>query len=373
MTWTFDIQPLVPLWLAIALAVIAGVLVLLALFGGVRGAVLRALAGAVLAAALFNPVLLREEREMLPDIAVVVADRSQSQLTGSRTGLTDAALAELRARINALPDTEVRLVDVRSGISTSDEGTHAFAALRQALSDVPPERYAGAVMITDGQIHDVPDAEIAAGYDGPLHALVTGKPGELDRTVKLTQSPKFGIVGERQPMRFIVHDAGTDQGRLPGELTTRNNRAIVVIKGIRDRLRVLLVSGEPHAGERTWRNLLKSDPSVDLVHFTILRPPEKQDGTPINELSLIAFPTRELFVEKIDEFDLIIFDRYQRRGVLPLSIWPTLPTMSKMAARCWLRPAPVMPGPQAFIARRCLRYCRPCPPAMSRSSRSRRW
>jgi hypothetical protein len=80
---------------------------------------------------------------------------------------------------------------------------------------------------------------------------------------------------------------------------------------------VLLVSGEPHAGERTWRNLLKSDSSVDLVHFTILRPPEKQDGVPVNELSLIAFPTRELFLEKVDEFDLIIFDRYKRRGILP--------------------------------------------------------
>ena len=105
---------------------------------------------------------------------------------------------------------------------------------------------------------------------------------------------------------------------IENELTTVNNRAVVSIDGVRDKLRVLLVSGEPHAGERTWRNLLKSDASVDLVHFTILRPPEKQDGTPINELSLIAFPTRELFVEKIEDFDLIIFDRYQHRGVLPI-------------------------------------------------------
>ena len=105
---------------------------------------------------------------------------------------------------------------------------------------------------------------------------------------------------------------------LEGELTQVNNRAVVSIDGVRDKLRVLLVSGEPHAGERTWRNLLKSDASVDLVHFTILRPPEKQDGTPINELSLIAFPTRELFQQKIAEFQLIIFDRYARQGVLPL-------------------------------------------------------
>ena len=105
---------------------------------------------------------------------------------------------------------------------------------------------------------------------------------------------------------------------LENELTAINNRAVVSIDGVRDKLRVLLVSGEPHAGERTWRNLLKSDASVDLVHFTILRPPEKQDGTPINELSLIAFPTRELFQQKINEFQLIIFDRYARQGVLPI-------------------------------------------------------
>jgi hypothetical protein len=102
-----------------------------------------------------------------------------------------------------------------------------------------------------------------------------------------------------------------------GEITDRNNAALVQINGVRDRLRVLLVSGQPHQGGRVWRNLLKSDSSVDLVHFTILRPPDKQDGVPVEELSLIAFPTRELFMDKIDDFDLIIFDRYKRRGILP--------------------------------------------------------
>ena len=104
----------------------------------------------------------------------------------------------------------------------------------------------------------------------------------------------------------------------PGELTPANNRVVVAAEGVRENLRVLLVSGEPHAGERVWRNLLKSDAAVDLVHFTILRPPQKQDGTPIHQLSLIAFPTRELFSEKIKDFDLIIFDRYQHRDILQL-------------------------------------------------------
>jgi len=90
-------------------------------------------------------------------------------------------------------------------------------------------------------------------------------------------------------------------------------------------LRVLLVSGEPHAGERVWRNLLKADPSVDLVHFTILRPPDKQDFTPIDELSLIAFPMPELFVEKLNTFDLIIFDRFrERNGILPLAYFENI-------------------------------------------------
>ncbi|MEA2933772.1 MAG: hypothetical protein QOD74_418, partial [Variibacter sp.] len=174
-------------------------------------------------------------------------------------------------------------------------------------------------------------------------------------------TPRFGIVGQTQTIAFRVEDEGGRGGPadvvirrdgeqierrtvVPGqttrtdvlvahaganiveieaspieaELTTVNNRAVVSIDGVRDKLRVLLVSGEPHAGERTWRNLLKSDAAVDLVHFTILRPPEKQDGTPINELSLIAFPTRELFQQKIGEFHLIIFDRYARQGVLPI-------------------------------------------------------
>ena len=183
----------------------------------------------------------------------------------------------------------------------------------------------------------------------------------------LITTPRFGIVGQSQTISYRVEDQGASPGTaqitvkrdgetidtrsvrvgqqvnvsvqiphpganiveieaspLENELTLINNRAVVSIDGVRDKLRVLLVSGEPHSGERTWRNLLKSDASVDLVHFTILRPPEKQDGTPINELSLIAFPTRELFQQKINEFQLIIFDRYARQGVLPIAYFDNI-------------------------------------------------
>ena len=251
-------------------------------------------------------------------------------------------------------------------------GTHLFADLNKALADTPPDRLAGVVMITDGEVHDVPKSAAALGFDAPVHALVTGAPDEFDRRIEVLSAPRYGIVGQSREIEVAVREAGKKAGRgrpaahleraprgprrradhhdgerarsrsrcrsrtpgrtssrssstpLPGELTPANNRAVIAAEGVRENLRVLLVSGEPHAGERTWRNLLKSDAAVDLVHFTILRPPEKHDGTPINQLSLIAFPTRELFSEKINDFDLIIFDRYQHRGLLQLPYYDNI-------------------------------------------------
>ena len=144
---------------------------------------------------------------------------------------------------------------------------------------------------------------------------------------------------------------------------------VVVAEGVRENLRVLLVSGEPHAGERTWRNLLKSDAAVDLVHFTILRPPQKQDGTPINQLSLIAFPTRELFSEKIKDFDLIIFDRYQHRDILQLLYYENIARYVEAGRRAAGRRRRRLrrqdePLPHAAVSR----CCRPRPPGAARAA-----
>lgn len=363
MSWSLDFAPLVPVALIVALGAVGLLMVLLGALARARGTLLRALALASLVLALLNPAIREEDREPLSDIAVLVVDRSQSQEIGNRLELVGNAETQVKDAVSALGDTELRIATVTSGVISGEDGTQLFAALKQALADVPPERYAGAVAITDGQVHDVPESMQVLGYDGPLHALITGRPGERDRRLIIENAPRFAIVGQQQRIRLKVEDTGVETtsrvvtvtvsvgggepqsyeaitgqslevpvdighggknvielavGPLEGEISEQNNRAAVVTEGVRDRLRVLLVSGEPHPGERTWRNLLKADASVDLVHFTILRPPEKQDGTPIKELSLIAFPTRELFVDKLDQFDLIIFDRYQSRGVLPL-------------------------------------------------------
>jgi len=343
-----------------AAAAIAFVLSLLLVFARARAALVRAIALALFVLALANPSITREDREPLTSVAAVVIDKSPSQDFGDRLQQTEAARATLAERLGHIPGLEVRFVEAGQADGETD-GTRLFTALSLALSDVPQERVAGAILITDGRVHDVPGEVAALGFTAPVHGLITGHKDERDRRVVLVTAPRFGIVGQTQTITFRVEDQGAPAGPaqvavrrdgeliesrnvrvgaavninvpiphagpniveieaspLEGEITAVNNRAVVSIDGVRDKLRVLLVSGEPHAGERTWRNLLKSDASIDLVHFTILRPPEKQDGTPINELSLIAFPTRELFQQKINEFQLIIFDRYARQGVLPV-------------------------------------------------------
>jgi hypothetical protein len=363
MNWSIEFIPFVPWSMLWIIAAIGVVLLVLLFWRARRGAVMRLLAFTMLMLALANPHLKQEDREPLNEIVTVVVDDTQSQSIAGRTKRTEEVRRDLEAKLKSIPDLDVRFVRSTSTAADSDrDGTMLFTDLGQALADVPPDRLAGVVLITDGEVHDVPGSASALGFEAPVHALLTGKKGEFDRRLEVTAAPRFGIVGSTQPIEVKVTEtkAGktdiatltiTHQGEqpktktvrigeavevpveidhagpniveiqvdsAPGELTTINNRTVLTVEGVRENLRVLLVSGEPHAGERTWRNMLKSDASVDLVHFTILRPPEKQDGTPINQLSLIAFPTRELFQEKLDQFDLIIFDRYQRRGVLPL-------------------------------------------------------
>ena len=363
MNWQLSFDPAFPIWLIAIFCAVAAILAVFGLYRKLRGSWFRLGAVILLALALFNPTLLQEDREKLKSIVALVIDESDSQKLGNRTEQTNKTTKAIKQLLDRLSGFETRTIIARNNENIDEEASTAlFDALHKGLQDVPPERVAGAIFITDGQVHDIPDNAKSAGISAPVHALITGKADEFDRRIIIEQAPRFGIVGENQTIRFRIEDTNIPKGQLveirtiingdfnsniivlagepknfafkvphagktivefeaeavDGEITLLNNRAFSVLDGIRENLRVLLISGAPHTGERTWRNLLKSDASVDLVHFTILRPPEKQDGTPINELSLIAFPTRELFVEKIDSFDLIIFDRYQLRGVLPI-------------------------------------------------------
>lgn len=357
--------PLLPPWLLLPFAALALALVLYAFRRGAPGTVWRALTFLALGVALANPSIVRERREMLPDVALVLVDRSASQSVDGRPEQADEAVAALAERLERLGNLEVRTVEVDPVAAAGEDalpgsGTRLFGAASRALADLPRGAVSGIVLVTDGAVHDVPDSAEAFGFDAPVHVLLTGHRGEVDRRIELIAAPRYGIVDQPLTIAFRVLDGEGEGGRVPvtltvdgsdpltydvpvgeryevrvapehagisvvrldaapreGELTLANNGAVLAINGVRENLKVLLISGEVHAGERVWRNSLKSDTSVELVHFTILRPPEKQDNTPIRELALISFPVRELFEVKLGEFDLIIFDRYRKRGVIP--------------------------------------------------------
>ncbi len=364
----FTFSPLIPVPLLIALCVLAAVLIAYGIWHRAKGALLRALPVLALVIALADPELIQQNQVAIKDVAIVVVDESPSQKIGDREARTNKAVEKLTAELGAVGDLEVRTVRAGRGDGAAGQGgTHLFDALSSALSDVPAQRLAGSILITDGQVHDAVDAERAmqahAAYmNAPVHLLISGERKEFDRRIRLESAPDFGIVGQAATVRFRVEDTTATPGALipvtikrnggtpvqmnlpagktvdvpmqiensganvyevdvaaaPNEISTINNRTLVSINGIRDRMRVLLVSGQPHVGERVWRNLLKSDPNVDLIHFTILRPLTKDDGTPLDELALIAFPIRELFEEQLKEFDLIILDRYSQKGLVPV-------------------------------------------------------
>jgi hypothetical protein len=384
--------PQIPLWLLAGIGVIALLLTLFALWRRGRGAWARGLAFAILVFALSGPMLVHEEHMPLPDVVAVVVDRSQSMAVGARTAQAERALQAVRAALAREPNLIVREASISTTTGGDNNGTEAFAALNALLGDVPPARVAGAILITDGEVHDAPPAN-QMSLHAPLQALIAGQRGERDRKLTILNAARFAIVGQVAEIQVKVDDFGApdSEGNVadiqvaldgrslgtrvvpvghpatikvpinhegenilelsaepgPSELTLQNNRAVVTVSGIRDRLHVLLVSGQPHAGERVWRNLLKADPSVDLIHFTILRPPEKQDATPIEEMSLIAFPQRELFSEKLGSFDLVILDRFFEEGILPMAYFENIANYVRDGGALLISSGPEFAGPES--------------------------
>jgi hypothetical protein len=323
-----------------------------ALYRRTKGAVWRGLLFALILLTLCNPSLIAEQREPLKDTALLVVDDSASMQIGDRAAQSATAFTAITKKLGTFPDLDTDVLHVNGG-----EETDLFHAIEQKLSTLPHDRLAGIIAITDGQIHD----KLETALSTPFHALLAGHQGEFDRRLIIKEAPAYGIVGKTVSLTVRVEDAPKDysdtaelslildKGKaqsitvpvgkdvpldipvdhpgqnlfvlstpaVPNEITSINNTAVANVNGIRDRLRVLLVSGQPHIGGRTWRNFLKADPAVDLIHFTILRSPMKMDATPSTEMALIAFPVHELFETKLKSFDLIILDRFRQQSLVP--------------------------------------------------------
>ncbi|WP_336279463.1 glutamine amidotransferase [Bartonella sp. CB175] len=365
MTSFFTFQPFLPIFWILLLGGISTLFVIIGLIAQRQGSLLRLITLVSLILAILNPMIIKEQREPLKSTVGIVIDRSESQKFGTRTNDSDEAYAQLTDALAQYPQFEPRFIDAGK-LSNNQYAptTNLFHALTQTISDVPLSRYAGTIFITDGQVHDIPELSNLY-HKAPINALITGRSDEFDRQIKFISPPRFALINKPHILSILVEDKGQRPESLPAkanitvsvngqetghysvtpgivfqteitlphaekniiqvstdthkdELSFENNRAITVIKGIRENLRVLLVSGAPYNGERTWRDLLKGDSNIDLVHFTILRPPSKADNTPLSQLSLVVFPTTKLFVEDINNFDLIILDGYQHSSVFPL-------------------------------------------------------
>ena len=347
-------DPLLP---AVWIIVLGSLMFLAALAAGIgrlRSYFLRLLAGLFLVLALLNPQTVIEERDPLQDVVLIIKDESESMKLGERSEAADKTYQALLEQLKADPSLDVSTALIRP----NSDGTRLTTSLIDGLGNLPASRLAGVIAITDGQVHDLPQNPETLLPEGvPFHSIIIGEEKARDRRISAIVAPKYGLVGEQAEFELRVDDPGFEgeranieiklngetKARFPatignrisipieierrgpntveltvraaeGELTLNNNVFVAEILGIRDRMQVLLVTGEPHNGGRSWRNLLKSDPAVELVQFTILTNPRvKNTNARQGELSLIAFPTRQLFEEKLDEFDLIIFDHFRRR------------------------------------------------------------
>ncbi|NRA29509.1 MAG: hypothetical protein HRU11_04530 [Parvularculaceae bacterium] len=345
-------DPLAPIWVVVTLVSLLLISSVLRFRANRLGAVARSLAALCAGLFLLGPEAIQQNLQGLPDQVLVLLDDSGSMKLGDRSNLRDQALERLTAKFE---DSGAEVITSRFG---DNESSSLGEGLTTALAGMDRSQLAGVFLLTDGRVEDLSTSALTQ-LPAPMHALLVGdKAREQDRQLSWISAPRFALVDEPMQLQFRIDDTEST-ALLPltlridgnivqtqnvptgqtvtinvpmkrpgeriielsiptaaGELSTRNNGITARTNVIRDRLRVLLISGEPHAGERVWRNVLKSDPAVDLVHFTILKPANKVAAASDQELNLIPFPSRQLFLEKLQHFNVVIFDRYTYRGVI---------------------------------------------------------
>ena len=173
-------------------------------------------------------------------------------------------------------------------------------------------------------LHSSVDIEVTVkswGYKGQVIPLVLKQEGRILSTSSLV------LDADRSTRRATFTMSPKEVGRYRlsvetpvqvGEVLRTNNQRDFQLQVRRDKIRVLVVSGRPSWNYRFLRRALKSDPSVDLISFIILRTPTDIVNVPDDQLSLIPFPTNRLFTEELGNFDLLIFDNFSYLLYFPM-------------------------------------------------------
>ena len=256
----------------------------------------------------------------------------------------EGAASTLSSVVDAVAGTEVAhvptggVVIVSDGADTSGLSPALTADLRQRVASLggqTPAPLHTVVVGADSNFRDVvlerAIADEFAFVRNPMKIeVVLRQRGFIGQVVPLTLSEDGAVVartevtlaGDGEEVRAQFELTPQRAGKrlytvqapvLDGEAIAENNRLDFTVKLIRDRIRVLQVAGRPSWDERFVRRLLKENPSVDLISFFILRSTTDISGANNNELSLIPFPTKELFTEQLHTFDVVIFQDFNYR------------------------------------------------------------
>jgi uncharacterized membrane protein len=208
--------------------------------------------------------------------------------------------------------------DTRDFLRTLDAPVHTVAVGRPGLRDVAiarvladPFAFARTPVEVEARVQ-VLNAE-AAGWQGRSLPVTLRRDGVPVLTVDVDLRPgqsEYRVVFPFTPERVGKYLYEISTPVLPGEAIAENNHRAFLLKVVRDKIRVVHVSGRPTWDARFLRGLLKHDPNIDLVAFFILRSPSDIDFGSSEETSLIPFPCEELFQEQLRSFDLIILHNF---------------------------------------------------------------
>lgn len=274
-------------------------------------------------------------------VDVLGFDAAVAPLTGEAAetlaGTPTGAASDLTGAIAALvgdeqrPDDRVAAVVVLSdGLVGGADAEAASAHLLDVAGKlgVPVTAVAvGAPALRDVAVADVRAGEfafvenvtefeatiVAHGLEGKTAAVSLVRNGErvAERKLRLRgdgvpSRVEFEVAPDR--VGQFVYEIAVEE--IAGEATLANNRRAFVVKVLRDKVRVLHVAGRPDWDVRALRTLLRRDPNVELLSYYILRDFDDIAREDTDALSLIPFPTEELFEQELGSFDVVILHNF---------------------------------------------------------------
>ncbi len=294
--------------------------------------------------------------------------------SGSRADARDRAIASLskqsdQVRLVTLGFGDGPALPWSAGAPSIAARSDLGTAVR-SLAASPDERPAAIVLVSDGRLDDPPEAAGVAAMRAlgdelkvPVHVIATTRSAPADASIRRVGLAGAAVAHVPLPLRIEV---GCDGGLACDELTVTarelredgtpallasglahvdrtghatldltvtleragihvlevaltppsgdtiagNDRRLLPITVSRERVRVLHVAGRPTNDVRALREWLKSDASVDVVAFFILRTPTDATNASQDELALIPFPVDELFSEHLPSFDAVVLQDF---------------------------------------------------------------